>query len=375
MAVVATHQLLGTETVTRAISRIKTPQSRFQDFMGMGPGGANTSDQGGRLFGWDIMDKTRKLARGRPSGTGPGTRALNTIGHISMAAYRSHEKALLLWDRLFKTRALGSGWGTVDERGQRYVTQQEEYMSQLFKNTREFIVSRVLRGGTFMVKISGDDWIPVDSGGNFTIDFKIPSGNKSQLNMLGTGDILGATWANTGTNIVLHLLKINAAFEQLHGYPLRHCWMNSNGIINVMANTAMQQYAGTANRVFETFNPTGLTGPDGVADTGFTVRFNAVPWLLFHVYDGGLEVDGTYTKFIGDNNAMFTPDISGTLAEWYNGSELVGENLNSEPAERFGLSSWTTRVIDPPGFEMKTLDVGMPAVFIPKAFAYGTVVF
>lgn len=375
MVAVAIHQLLGTETVTRAISRIKTPQDRFQQFLGMGPGGANTSDQGGRLFGWDIQDKTRKLATGRPSGVGPATRTLNPIGHISMAAYRSHEKALLLWDRLHRTRPLGGQWGSIDDRGQRYVTSQEEYMAQLFKNTREFICSRVLRGGSFQVKINGDDWIPVDSGGHFTVDFKIPAGNKSQLNMTGGGDIIGTSWATTSTNIPLHLLKINAAFEQNHGYPLRHVWMNSNGIINVMANTEMQGYAGTANRVFESFNPTGLTGPDGVADTGFTVRFNAVPWVTFHVYDGGLEVDGTYTKFLTDTTAMFTPDISGTLAEWYNGSELVQENLMSEPVERFGLAAWTTKTIDPPGFEMKTVDIGMPAVYIPKAFAYGTVVF
>jgi hypothetical protein len=372
---VSIHQLLGAQRVTRAISRIKTPLSRFQTWMGVQPGGPFSSDQGGDKFGYDVMDRTRMLAMGRPPGTGPATRAPNILGHITVSAYRAHEKMILLESRIFRTRPLGGQYGDVDTRGQQYVTKQEEFMSQLFRNNREFMVSRALRG-KFDVKISGDNWVPVDTGsGHFSVDFKIPAGNKTQLDMLGAGSIIDATWANAATNIPLHCLKINAAFEQLHGIPLRHIWINSTGLNNVMNNTKMQALAGTANRVFESFVPTGIVGPDGIEDTGFTVRFNALPWLTWHVYDGGLDVDGTFTKFIGDTHAIFLPDPSSTIWEWYNGSEVVKENVMAPGDERYGLQAWVTSVIDPAGFELKGLDIGMIVPYIPKAIGFGTVVF
>jgi len=222
MANVSLHQLLGSTTVTRAISRTKTPMSRFQTFLGHQPGGTNNSDQGGKVFGYDVFNRSRTIATGRPSGTGPATRAPNVLGHVTVAAYRAHEKITLLEDRIFRTRPVGGNWGDVDRRGQQYVTKQEDYLAQLFRNNREFMSSRMLRG-SFQVLISGDNWIPVDSGGTFTVDFKIPAANKTQGDMLGAGDIINVSWATVGTaDVVQDCLQINAAYEQLHGRPLRH---------------------------------------------------------------------------------------------------------------------------------------------------------
>ena len=73
MANISLDELLRTERVTRVISTIKTPQTLHQDFWGMAPGGANTNPIGGHVAGWDIFDKTRKIAPGRSPGTGPGS--------------------------------------------------------------------------------------------------------------------------------------------------------------------------------------------------------------------------------------------------------------------------------------------------------------
>lgn len=376
MANVSLHQLLGSPTVTAMISRIKTPMSRFQDFFGMNPGGSAVQSPGGDKFGWDIMDTTRALAKGRPPSVGPASSALQPIAHQTASAYRAHEKILLLESRIFRNRPLGSNWGTVEPRGQRYVLGQERILAQKFRNNREFMVSRMMRGG-FDVLISGDDWIPVElSAGNMSIDFKIPAGNKSQLDLLGAGDIIGTSWALVATaDIFADVMDINSAFEQLHGYPVRHVWMNSTGIRNVFNNTKLQGLTGTANRVFTTFAPTGLRSPEGIEDTGFTVVFGAIPWLTWHVYDAGLDVNGTYTKFIPDDVAVFMPDPSPAIAEWYEGSEIVAENVMDPGTERYGLAAWSTRVIDPAGFELKALDVGLPVLYLPKAIAYATVVF
>jgi hypothetical protein len=376
MANVAFHQFFSSPVVTTSISRLATPRARLGNFWGTNIGGPNTSDVGGIQFGWDIFDRVREIAKGRPHGTGPSSVAPNPVGHVSATAYRAHEKVHLAEARIFRTRGLGQPWGSIDVRGQRYVLAQQERIAQRFRNHREFLISRLMRGG-FDILISGDDMIPVDTGnGHIAVSFQIPAGNKSQLDMLGAGDILNVSWATVGSaDIPTDIIQINAAFEQLHGRPLRHAWCDGATILYVMNNAKMQSLAGTANRVFQTFTPSGVVGPDGIQDTGFTVVFNAIPWLVWHVYESGLDVNGTYTKYWPTGVVGFTSDPDPGVVEWYEGSEVVAENVMDPGSERYGFAAWNTRVIDPAGFEMKALDVGLPVLYIPKAIAYATVVF
>jgi hypothetical protein len=373
---VSFHQLFGAEIVTRVISRIKTPQTRIQDWMGMNPGGPASNTVGGDKFGWDIFDRTRTIAKGRPPGTGPSTIAPQKIGHQTASAYRAHEKLLLLESRIFRTRPPGGQWGSIDRRGQQYVLRQQQYLAQRFRNNREFMIAHMLRGG-FAIKIDGDDWIPVALGdGTFDVNYRIPDANKEQLNMLGGGNIIDTSWATVATaDIPKHVLDISSAFEQLHGRPLRHVWCNTGVLHKVLNNVKLQALAGTANVVFNTFTPSDLRGPDGIEDTGYEVVLRGIPWLRWHVYDAGLEVDGTFAKILANDHCIFLPDPAPDWTEWYEGSEVVGTNVIDPGTERFGLASWVTRVIDPAGFELKALDVGLPILYIPTAIAYGEVVF
>ena len=374
MANVAYHQLFGRPTITRLVSRIKTPQSRFQQFLGMQPDGPNTDSRRGMTLGWDIMDVTRAIAPGRPPNTGPANLAPIPVSQVTAAAMRTHGKVELMENRIFNTRPLGGNYGqNVDVRGQRYVTRQTRQLAQKFRNAREFMVSRMLRGD-FQIKISGDDWILVDSGGHLTVDYQIPAGNKSKLDLVGGGDILGTSWDNAASDIFLNILDINSAFEELHGRPLRHVWCNSTVINEVMNNTGLQAKVGTANRVFQTFAPEGQA-VDGIEDTGFRVVMGALPWLTWHVYDAGLDVDGTFAKFLDDTHAIFLPDWDGEIGEWIEGSELQRAEKHLASFEATGLTAWTTRDIDPPRIDLKSLDIGLPALYIPKAVAYGLVIF
>lgn len=375
MATVSYAQLLSAPVVTRAISQIKTPQSRMQSWLNMQPGGSNVNQVGGHYAGYDIFNKTRSIASGRAPGSGPGSIAANVIGHVPVMIYRAHEKIMLLEERIFHTRPLGRNWGEVDVRGQSYVTKQEEYLSQRFKNSREYMVFGMLKGG-FDLLNSGDDWVPVASGsGTFTIDYQVPSGNKSQLDMLGGGDIIGTSWANAGAPVVGDILAINAAFEQLHGRPLRHVWINSTMLNYLLVNTGLINLGGTANTVFQQMAPNNFRGPDGVPDTGLEVVFRGLPWVTFHVYDAGLDVNGTYTKFIDDTHAIFLPDPGPDWCEMMEGSEIVAENVMDPGSERFGLAAWTERKTQPAGFELIAVDNCIPCLYVPKCVAYGTVVF
>lgn len=372
---VTLQNLLQSHVITRVISRIKTPMSKLQNFWGMGPGGPNENQAGGHYFQWDIFDKTRVLAQGRPFGTGPANVKAQPIGTVNASAYRSHESLHLLDENLYRTRVLGEFWDRIDSRGQNYVARQADYLAQKFKNTREFIVSRMMRGG-FDIAVDGDTWSPVDIGsGNITVNMQIPAGNKLQLNMLGAGDIIGASWALAGTDILGHLMAINAANEQLHGWPTRHLWVNSKTFGYMMNNTSLQTIAGTANTVLDMWQPTGERSAEGVEDTGFNVRFRGVPWLDVHVYDAGLTVNGNFSKFIPDNVAVFCPEPTSEIAEWLAGSELIRENVISEPREAMGFTAWVTPQIDPAGFSLKAVDSGLSALYLPNSIQYATVIF
>ncbi len=376
-------QLFKTPVITRVVSRFKTPISLFQNFLGMLPGQPASQTVPGRHAGWDIFDSTRTLAKGRAPGVGPATTTRKRVGHVSAVLYRAHEKVTMLQEEIFRTRAPGQQIGVVDTRGQNYINRQLRFITQRFRNSREFMVAHMLRGG-FDIKQTGDDFEPVATGaGDFAVNFQIPAGNLTDLDMLGAGAILGGAWQTDSTYIILELLNINAAFEQLHGRPLRHIFINSTEYNNLIRNLDFIAVGGSAFRVFESLSTRELRSEEGIPDSGFDVVFRAVPLYTFHVYDGvlseGVEgaVDETTSansnKLIPDNKAIFMaepdPDWIGSVE----GSEIVAENLVDVGQERFGFHSWSTRIIDPPGWDLKMLDNWLPALYIPKCVAFGDV--
>ena len=384
------QQLFQTETITGIVSRFKTPMSLMQSFYGLGIGGSNVDNQGGRYVGWDIFDKTRTLAKGRSPATGPATIAPKAVGHVSAQVFRLHEKLTLLYEYICRTRPLGAQWGTVDGAGQSYVRNQLEYATQRFRNAREFIVSRMFRG-QFGVYITGDDWTLCegDAGAGaagsdgvtptFIVDFQVPSANKTQLELGSGASIITSPWDDPSTQIVAQCNNINAAFERLQGRPLRHVWINTNLYNDMITNTDMQAIGGAVEKVWDSLTGRDMTNAEGIPDSGFNVRFRAMPLYQFHVYDGVLsyQTDGTTTsetaKIIPDNYAIFTPEPSGDWLGLVNGSEYIQENVTDTPREVFGFANWRTPVIDPPGVELKLLDNFLPKLSIPKAVAFGKV--
>jgi hypothetical protein len=367
-------QLMNSTQITKVISRIKTPQSRFQSFFGMGPGGPAENPVGGHFAGWDIFDRSRAMARGRAPGTGPGTGSLNPIGHVSATLYRSHEKVYILEEKVFRTRQLGGNWGNVDARGQNYITKQEEYVAQKFKNSREYLVYSMMRGKMGLLN-DGDDWVPVaPAAGTFDIDFQVPAGNLNQLDMLTTGTgIINTVWSNIGADIVTDVMQINAANEQLHGRVVNHLWTDTTVLNYLLNNTRLVTLGGTANTMFNEFKRTDFTGPDGRQDTGFEIVFKGMPWLKIHAYDGGLDVNGTYTKFFDGTTAYFCPDPDSTWCDFLVGSEIVAENVMAPGDERYGLQTWVERCTQPAGWELLVVDNGLPALYVPKAQQFATV--
>lgn len=383
------QQITQTPFILKVISRIKTPLSLFQQFFGMLPGQGATRTVSGRYVGWDIMDVSRQMAKGRAPGTGPSTVTRKSIGHVSGVVYRTFEKVPLYYEDIFRARPLGSQIGTVDARGQDYIRRQMAYLTRRSRNSREFMISRMLRGG-FSLSKNGDDYTPIEyqgSGAVVDIDYQIPATHKTQLD-LGTGsNVITASWATASTDVISHVLNINKAFERIHGWPMRHIWINSTTFGYLMNNTKLQAAGGTAYRIFETFSSREIRSEEGMPDSGFDVVFRALPLWKFHVYDGVLAAstanEGTVDEttvantslLIPDNVAIFMPDPDPEWCGLIEGSEFIMENILDAGREVYGFHSWMTRDIDPPRLDLKSLDNAIPALFNPKCIAYGTVIF
>ena len=394
MATVTYDQLLSSAVVTRAISRLRGPNRRFQRFFGCLPGGPNIEQIPGHTFCYDIFDKTRTLAKGRAIGAGPATSPPQVIGQVAGTIYRAHEKTFLHDERVFRRRPIGGQFGEVDVSGQRFVTAQEKHLVQKFSNSREFMLSRMFRGGFGLLR-SGDDWIPVEKGaGTFDIDYQIPAGNLTTLEMVDlNGDscvsIYGADeveyaaifdqtadakfdWGDTTyAPIIAQLLAVNKAFQIQHGWPLRHIWLSSTTYQYVLNNTGLINAAGSANIVFNEMSMS--TGDDGKPDGGFDVVFKPLPQFIWHVYDSVLEVNGSTSATIPDDVAIFVAEPDMSWMSMLEGSELVAENVMATPHEESGLYAWTERKTQPSGSELIALDNAIPALYVPRCVAYATV--
>jgi hypothetical protein len=386
------QQMFQVETITGIVSKFKTPLSLLQNTYGVGIGGAYSENQPGRNIGWDLFDKTRQIARGRAPNTGPGRSEAQKMGHVSAQVLRLHEAVPIYYEYIARTRPAGSQWGTVDASGQQYIRRQLETYTQKFRNTREFLLSRMFRGKVG-VEIDGDNWnlCEGDNGAavagsdgvtpTFVIDFQVPSTNLGRLDLETGSDIIQSSWADPGTQIVKQCNEINASFERLHGRPLRHVWINTDTYNYMILNSEMQAIGGAVNKVWDSLTGRTDKSAEGIPDSGWNVQFKAMPLYTFHVYDGVLSFyeDGTSTsltsKLIPNNRAIFTPDPSGDWLKVINGSEYVIERHGEGAKEVYGFHNWSTPTIDPPAIDLKFLDNFLFALQVPRCVAYGEVIF
>ena len=370
------YTVLAPSVVTKVISRIAVPGNTVQRFLGFEEGGRNVEDSPGdgiRSYTYDIFDNVRTIARGRAPGTGPGTVSLNPVGANTVTIARAYEKLTdLSYEMLSNIRQLGANAGVQDKRGMRYLESQGRFLAQRQTNFREFLSWGMLRGSV-QFSISGEDWIPVLSGGHITIDWKIPSGNKAQLDMLGAGSIISASWATAGTDIPAHLDSISAAFQQLVGAPLS--WIMTDSVVwnHVLNNTKVQAQSGTANTAFDLFEMTAEKGPDGNPTGLRRAVLKCRPWIEWWITDGGLDVNGTYTKYFSGGEASFGTDLNLGYAKMQQGSEYVKETPWAPPVLQRGFHGWLREWDEPARVELHTINNIVPELTVPKAIAFGDV--
>lgn len=369
------NDLLPLSVVTGIVSRVYAPGNVLSRYFGMEIGGANVEQVSGRAYSFDLFDNTRTVAQGRAPGVGPANIPRNPIGKVNVTFPRSYEKLNLDYELLHNIRSIGKDAGVRDRMGMNYLEKQARFIKRRQNNFREVMVAGALRG-SFGITFSGDSWYPVLSGGDITVDYQVPAGNKTQLDMLGAGSIVSASWATAGTDIPAHLDGISRGFQQLVGAPLALVVTSSEIWRYVLANTAVKAVAGTANAPYAEYELDPMVNEDGKKIGVQRGRIKALPWLDWLIYDGGLEVGSsdTYTRFYDGTTATFMIEPDKSWFKMVEGSEPVKESPWSPAKEVFGMSSWVKEWDEPARVELHSIQNAVAELNIPKGIAYGTLI-
>lgn len=380
------QKLLQPSVVTGMFSRIAAPGNPLIRRFGMQIGGPNVNRVSGRSYSFDIMDNVRGIAKGRAPATGPAVHTLAPAGRQTNTFPRAYEKVGLDYETLHNIRALGKNAGEKDRMGVRYVEAQVRQQKLRQENWREFQLAALLTRGSLVYKIDGEDWIPKFSLAagevGFTQEYQIPAGNKTQLNMLGAGNILDTVWSNAAADIPGDIDGINAAFQQLTGEPLALAITDSIVWNNVLNNTKLQAQGGSVNSVFAEYDVLEeYTVGEDASGTGMPRKklkvmratLRARPWLEWLIIDTGLEVDGTYTKHYDGTRVTFMIEPDPYWLAMQEGSEPVKENPMAQAFEAFGFTGWIREWDEPARVELHSLQNSIVECKRPKGIAIGVV--
>lgn len=255
--------------------------------------------------------------------------------------------------------------GGIQRMGIQTVGRQARDFALRFIRLRRAAWYQALTTGLIYLDSEGD-LLPSAAGAAITINFGIPAGNKNQLNALGKGNIIAASWATAGTNIPNHIAGIQMAAAQLTGYRITTAYYGKNIPGYVASNTAMKEFL----KMNPPSNAAVLSGaiPDGFINLKWREAYS------------GLWVDGKGVSQVpwGDDMVVFTPDEAdlgwwGFLEGTYPIPTDIGEMssdviaaLNSVQtvAGQFGYAQVTH---DPVGIKQFGGDTFLPVINVPKA--------
>lgn len=375
------HDILRPQILTKVVSRIAASQNTLLNFMGMQPGGFNEQSYGhGREGVYHVFNNSRSVGTGRAPGTAAGRRARHPIGRVPFTYPRMHESVSLLAEEIHNIGRIENP-AVRDQAGEAYIRMQSIPVGQRAANFRTAMVVGMLKDSLY-VHVDGDDWYfsYSSSGALFQINYQMPAGNKSQLDMLGAGDIVTSSFDNPSTNIPYIYGQINAARQNLGVGPVTDVHLTNAMWNHHINNDYVASLAGIANPAFQRYEREVGTRPDGTPLTEQVGVINSIPGILFHISDDGLDLgvpgSESFTKHWDDTGAVLMgPPQAPDNFTMYLGSEPIAEYDGGPETVRVGLSSWSVKRSNPTATEMFALDNALPVNHIPASVQYPTLVF
>ena len=371
-------ELLASYTQLGVYSHIRAQGDRLQRFFGMEIGGKNNTGaySRGRMFAYNYFDNTRNVATFRSPGTGPATVTQQVVGQVVGNFGRTHEKLILPYEMLGNLRPIDAN-APLDADGQKYIARQQKFLYQKFVNAREVAVRAMMNGylGWIINNADAGTMTPVYSGGGIHTNFNVPAGNLNQLQDSGGNTILTTGWQNASANIPANLAVIEQTSEYQTSDPISHVWTDSSVWNYVLNNSAVQQLGGSAATAYVSWDMEEEKGPDGNPIRYFKARLKCYPHLLWHIYNAGLNVNGTFTRFFNGTQAVFVPEPSDEWVSMGIGSEFVIEYPGQAAEEQKGFFAWGKTSDEPAAINLLALDNFGPLLFRPSSQFAAVVVF
>ena len=169
------------------------------------------------------------------------------------------------------------------------------------------------------------------------------------------------------------------AFQELYGGRLENVICTGAIWQHIVNNDEVASQAGIANTPFRRFERMVGTREDGSPLNVSVGEITARPGLTFYITDEGLDLGApgseTFTKYVGDNECVFMPNVDIGTFSFQQGSEPIAEFDGGPETVRVGLSSWSKKSADPTVTSIYVLDNGLAINHIPVSVAYGSVVF
>lgn len=336
--------------------------------------GANVLNFGhGRNGAFSVFDNSRRVAKGRAPGTAAAQSGVQDVGQVPFTYARMYDSIRLLAET-FHNLGLINDPAQRDLMGRRMIEMQTRVKAQEAANWRKAALIGSLRS-TLRARRAGEDVHWSFTTGN-SVSQQIPAGNLGQLNMLGAGNIISASWANPATRINDHLDGINTGFQRLCGGALKASIIPGNVWSAIIGNDQIRNLAGIANPPFETLK---VDVNSKVAVTMKNVKIAKIvsqPQCTFYVTDENVILDDGEQSIVPTGTGMFfgfEPD-DGTVAV-YEGSEPVAEYDGGPETLRTGFSSWYVKRSNPTATEVFFLDNAMPVIHVPRAVAFANLIF
>jgi len=383
---VSLEQLSRPIQILKLVRKLHMTGMFFQTLMKMGPGTPPDIVTDNRTFGYDTYASTRPMAPVTAPMAPPPSMGLKPFGQNSATLVRTHGSISIYDEKVFMTRAPGGRLSEVDSSGQRYVAMQMDHLVTSFRNNREFMISRMLRGGFGLERTGGDQFRLVeknDTAAQMTVDYQIPAENLADLDgIIGAGE----SWNLTGAPIPTHLMDLSKRMARTSGYSPRHIIMNSSTFTPLLYNTVLQKAGGDAYRIWDAFTQKELNPQDPRSSVVYTVQFRAKPMFLFHVINEGLILDEVvpneanqidadlFKLFVPDGKAIIIPKVDSRWAGYAAGREPVRERTDQmNPSIVTGFGVWRTPEINPSRYDITAVDNGVPLLYIPRVVHFADV--
>jgi hypothetical protein len=375
----ALQTLLSPQVLTKVVSQKAAASDWILKLFQLGPGQKNEVYEGhGRYGAFNIYNNVRTVAKGRAPGTAAARSRPNPLGVTPFTYPRMHDSVSLPAEVMHNLGLL-SDPAQRDAMGADMIRRQTETLAQKAANWRKAQMIGCLRDSLYLKPDGDNQYITFTSSGAMQIPFRMPAGNKAQLNMLGAGAIIDASWATATTNIPKHLLAINAAFQRLNGGHLCSVICGFQVFDWIRKNDHVQEEHGAVRTPYLRFERLEYETELGKTSKNvMVVELTCAPGVLFYITDEGLDLGAegseTFTKIVGDNEAIFIGFEPGDdVIQCYQGSEPISEYDAGPKTQKIGMASWAVERSNPTATDLFVLDNSLVVNHVPDSVAYATV--